>query len=387
MRRLLAAAAVVFLTACGRPPAVDIVLVGGSPPSTVEVRGLPRRDIAAAAGARLTREDWQQILRVQVTQQGAEPIVGAYAAVDGVIRFTPMYGFDAGRSFTVTFDASRIPGADRDEGWRSTPLVKSVAVPRAASERTTSVRQIYPSGAEVPANLLRIYVEFSGPMGRDNALKHIRLLDDKGSEVLAPFLPVEAELWTADRTRFTLLFDPGRVKRGIKPNLDMGRALVEGRRYALVIDGEWLDGAGQPLQAAHRHEFRVGPPIEKALDLAAWQISAPPPGTRSPLVVEFPWPLDHGLLQRAVGVRRDAAEVPGEISIGPGETRWTFTPRDDWKTGEYSLMALSPLEDPAGNRLGRAFEVRKETAPSGEAVYRTFNVSPSTQHSALSTQH
>ena len=86
----------------------------------------------------------------------------------------------------------------------------------------------------------------------------------------------------------------------------------------------------------------------------------------------FPWALDHGLLQRAVGVRRDAAEVPGEISIGPGETRWTFTPRDNWKTGEYSLMALSLLEDPAGNRLGRAFEVREETAPAGEAVYRTF---------------
>jgi hypothetical protein len=43
-------------------------------------------------------------------------------------------------------------------------------------------------------------------------------------------------------------------------------------------------------------------------------------------------------------------------------------------------MALSLLEDPAGNRLGRAFEVREETAPSGEAVYRTFNVSPSTKH-------
>ncbi|CAN5658445.1 hypothetical protein BH18ACI5_BH18ACI5_16100 [soil metagenome] len=142
-----------------------------------------------------------------------------------------------------------------------------------------------------------------------------------GTEIIAPFLPVEAELWTADRTRFTLLFDPGRVKRGIKPTLDMGRALVEGRRYALVIDGEWLDAGGQPLQAGHRHEFRVEPAVEKALDLARWQIDTPAPGTRNPLVVTFPWALDHALLQRAVGVRRDAAEVPGEISIGPGPWR------------------------------------------------------------------
>ena len=178
---------------------------------------------------RLTREDWQQILRVQVTQPGAEPVVGAYAAVDGAdplhadvrIRRRPLVHRHI-RPVTDTRRRSRrglALGAAGEERWRAKGRGSS-APPR--------VRQIYPSGADVPANLLRVYVEFSGPMGRDNALKHIRLLDESGSEVIAPFLPVEAELWTADRTRFTLLFDPGRVKRGIKPNLDHGTRACRG---------------------------------------------------------------------------------------------------------------------------------------------------------------
>jgi hypothetical protein len=373
MRSLLAAVAVITLTACGRSPDINIVLADSGAPSSIEVRGLPRRDINALAAARLSREDWQQILRVQV-RSGAEPVVGTYAALDGAVRFTPMYGLDAGRAFTVTLDAARIPGAAAGDSWRSTPVVQSVTVPRTISERTTTVRQVYPSGDEIPANLLRLYIEFSAPMGRSNALEHIHLLDDSGREIAAPFLPVEAELWTADRTRFTLLFDPGRVKRGIRPNLDMGRALIEGRTYSLTIDEGWVDGAGQRLKAGHRHQFRVGRPVEKPLDHAEWRIAVPAPDSRSPLLVRFPWPLDHGLLPRALGVRREQVDVPGEISIEPGETGWTFTPREPWKAGEYSLLALTLLEDPAGNRIGRAFEAREETAPAGEAVYRTFTV-------------
>ena len=144
--------------------------------------------------------------------------------------------------------------------------------------------------------------------------------------------------------------------------------------YSLVIDEGWLDGAGQPLKAAYRQEFSAGKPIEAALEQGQWEISPPAAGTRNPLVVKFPRPLDHALLQRALGVRRDDVDLPGESAIDSGERRWLFTPRDPWKAGEHQLMALTLLEDPAGNRLGRAFEVRRETAPAEEAVYRKFNV-------------
>ena len=249
-RYLIAAAVLVCATACGRPPLLEISIVGAPAPTAIEVSGLPRADLAALAGATLTRDRWQQIFTVSVAG-AAGPVVGDYTIVDATVRFTPMYGLDAGRSFDVTFDASRIPGADPGDNWRRPPLKKVVSVAGRALARTTVVEHVYPSGGEVTANMLRFYIEFSAPMGRGSALDHIRLVDDAGQEVVEPFLPVDAELWTPDHTRFTLLFDPGRVKRGIKPNRDLGRALIPGKRYALTI--------GERLARWPRREAALGP--------------------------------------------------------------------------------------------------------------------------------
>jgi hypothetical protein len=76
------------------------------------------------------------------------------------------------------------------------------------------------------------------------------------------------------------------------------------------------------------------------------------------LVVTFPSPLDYGLLQRALTVADDrGVRVLGDIRLDAGETRWLFTPFDPWRPGEHRLHASSILEDVAGNRIGRPFEV------------------------------
>jgi hypothetical protein len=62
-------------------------------------------------------------------------------------------------------------------------------------------------------------------MGRTAGLGHIRLVDENGREVVDPFLPLDVAFWNDDRTRFTVFFDPGRVKRGILPNERMGWGL------------------------------------------------------------------------------------------------------------------------------------------------------------------
>ena len=361
------------LSACGGPPTPSIHVDRSQKPTSLEVRGLPRRDIAALHNATLTTEQWQEILRVSL--RGAPmPIAGKYVAESGVIRFTPMYEFDNWRSFEVTLDATKIPGADESEPWRSSRVTQVVAFEGAGVGRATFVRHVYPSGAELPENMLRFYIEFSAPMGRASALDHVRLIAENGDHVIDPFLPVEAEFWTPDRTRFTLFFDPGRVKRGIKPNRDLGRALVRGKRYALVIGERWPDGRAQPLKSSYRHEFTVVPAIEKPLDPRGWKIAPPMPLTRDPLVVTFPWALDYGLLQRALGVRRGGTDVPGEIAIDDGEKRWSFTPRDPWATDNYTLIALTLLEDPAGNRLGRAFEVMQPSSVERDAIEIPFLV-------------
>ena len=89
----------------------------------------------------------------------------------------------------------------------------AVALARARrARRTTVVAQVYPTSDVVPENQLRLYIHFSAPMGLKGGLDYIHLLDDAGSEVKDPFLPLDTEFWNDDRTRYTVFFDPGRAE-------------------------------------------------------------------------------------------------------------------------------------------------------------------------------
>jgi hypothetical protein len=288
-----------------------------------------------------------------------------------------MFPLDAGREYAVVFDASHVPGAATGEQ----PNVQTAVVSRPAErpQPSTTVAAVYPSGDEIPENQLRMYIRFSAPMSHRSGLDYIRLLDDRGEAVVDPFLPLDAEFWNGDYTRFTVFFDPGRVKRGILPNQQMGRALEPGRRYTLVVSQDWRDAHGLPLKTTFSREFLVRAADEHPLDMATWRIEPPSGGSSSPLTVTFPEPLDHGLLLRAVGVERGGTTLEGEVTIEAGETRWTFTPRDPWQPGPHQLVALSFLEDLAGNRIGRAFEVddfeRVDTSAEPERHVLMFRVS------------
>ena len=89
---------------------------------------------------------------------------------------------------------------------------------------------------------------------------------------MPPFLELDEELWSPDGTRFTLLFDPGRVKRGLKPREELGPVLEAGKSYSLVIDRDWLDASGNSLKAGFRKTFRVGPPDETSPDPKTWTV-------------------------------------------------------------------------------------------------------------------
>ena len=176
-----------------------------------------------------------------------------------------------------------------------------------------------------------------------------------------------------------MFFDPGRQKRGILPNQQMGRSLEIGKRYAIVVSRDWRDANGLPLAQEFRKEFRVGAADERPIDVKGWRVAAPHAGTRDALVVTFPEPLDHGLLLRALGVTGgDGKFLDGDVGVDEGEKRWTFTPRDAWRAGTYQLTALAMLEDLAGNRIGRAFEVdnfdRADRTPEPERTTIPFTV-------------
>jgi hypothetical protein len=318
-------------------------------PAAVDVVGLPTPLLRELDRAR-SADEWSGILRVSVGPE-QPPMAGAWAVADRVLRFTPMFPLDPGRSYTVVFTP---PASASGVGV----LRASIALPDRDRTPKTIVSTTYPTGEVVPENQLRLYVHFSAPMGLKGGLDYIHLLDDAGHEVKDPFLPLDAEFWNDDHTRFTVFFDPGRVKRGVRPNEEMGRSLTPGRTYTLVIDAAWPDGAGLPLKEPYRRSFKVGPPDERPLDTRTWKLTTPASGTRDPLIVEFPEALDHGLLLRALGVQSDeGSPLVGQVSVTGGETRWSWSPLEPWYRGPYRLVIFGMLEDLAGNRIGRAFEV------------------------------
>ena len=353
----MTALSAVFLTACSAVSVPDITLDLGNPqhPSVV-VGGLSRRDLAALERAQLPNEAWTALLRVSVVPDDGRPIyvavAGGYAVTGGVVRFTPLFPLDPGRRYNVSFTPAaagagltQIPEASRQ-----------VQMPAAPVTPPTTVAAIYPTGPAVPSNLLRMYLEFSGPMGIRTGQDYVKILDAAGAEMPGALLPLDTDLWNGEHTRFTILFDPGRVKRGILPNRATGRPLEPGVTFTIVVRREWPDAQGKPLASEFRKEYRVGPPIEAPLSTKPWGLAAPPAGSREPLRLTFPSPLDHGLVQRALSVVRGETAIPGEVSVANGETEWRFVPRDAWRPGEYVVSVLPVLEDPAGNRIGHAFE-------------------------------
>jgi hypothetical protein len=362
------AAALLFFAACSDPGPPRIELVTGADSSTVQVAGLTDQQRLKLRETP-SREAWQAMFRV-ATDPEQPPMLGGYAVDGDRIVFTPMFPLDPGRRYHVTFAP---PG--------ETPITATVGLPAIHTTPTTTVAQVFPSGDVIPENQLRFYIHFSAPMGMKGGLDYIHLLDDQGREVKDPFLPLDAEFWNDDRTRYTVFFDPGRQKRGIPVIEAMGRSLTEEKPVTLVVDAGWRDGNGLPLKEPYRRTFKVGPPDERPLDHSAWQISAPAAGMRTPLTVAFPEPLDRGLLLRALGVQgADGRSIAGDITVGVGETAWSFTPREFWKAGTYNLVALGMLEDLAGNRIGRPFEVdqfdRSDKSSEPERTLIPFVVKP-----------
>ena len=339
----------------------------------VLVSGLSRGDLAALE--RASPDKLAAAFRVSVAPEvgrtAAVAIAGRYAVSDGAVRFTPMYPLDPGRRYEVVFD-SAATGASLA---RPLKLSKVVSIPTTGLSAPVRVAEIYPSGPTVPANLLRMYVAFSDSMGSRTGQEYIKILDARGREMPGALLPLDTDLWSGDHTRFTILFDPGRVKRGILPNRTMGRPLRPGARFTIVVGRDWPDAHGLPLASEFRKDYRVGPPIERALATEQWRITPPPAGTRESLRIIFPAPLDHGLLQRALHPFRGTTPIPGDVAIEKNETEWRFVPREPWTAGDYGVSVLPVLEDPSGNRIGHAFETLSpddDTKAAPKGVYFTI---------------
>jgi hypothetical protein len=282
-------------------------------------------------------QGWEHLFVVTVDGQDT-PLFGSYSVENGTLSFRPRFPIAPGVTYRAVFE--------------STPFTLRTPA-TVVTAPATRVAAVYPSSNILPSNQLKLYVTFSAPMQRGNVWPKIHLIDENGKPSTLPFIEFDEELWDRDLQRLTLLFDPGRIKRGVRPNLDMGPVLVEGKRYTLVIDRELPDSHGRPLAETFRREFSISPPERRGVDPKLWRINEPRKGTVDALIIGFDRPLDYALLQHVFTVQG----IAGTGSVARSETEWRFQPDQAWKAGDYSLMIDMTLEDLAGNRIGRPFDV------------------------------
>lgn len=333
--------------------AVVRLTVESGPRGVVSASGLDREQLRAVAAS---PERAGALLKV-VTRNASElpievqpAVIGRYEidAEKGQLTFQPRFPWEPGVRYMAV--VRQPDGAS---------LRKEFGLPAIdPGPPTTSVTRVSPGRDVLPENLLRFYIEFSAPMGRGEAYEHVHLLDERGRALDLPFLELGEELWDPRGTRFTLLFDPGRIKTGVKPREDLGPVLIAGKSYTLVVDAGWHDAAGRPLTSEFRKTFRVTSPDMTSPDPKAWSLNHPADMTRAPLVVRFPEPLDRAMLGRVVVVADAAGKaVPGVVAIGEQENSWSFVPELPWRAGTYQLLVDRALEDNAGNSVARPFEV------------------------------
>ncbi|MCI0660539.1 MAG: hypothetical protein L0220_05640, partial [Acidobacteria bacterium] len=216
-------------------------------------------------------------------------------------------------------------------------------------------------------------------MSLGDAYEHLHLSDESGKVIPKAFLKIDQELWDSSRRRFTLLLDPGRIKRGLRSNLEDGPPLKEGKRYRLVIDKGWRDGNGNQLREGFEKLFRVVDDDRTRPSFQSWKIFAPDAETVDPLRLAIDEPLDHLLLEQMIEViDANGDRQDGQIEIEKYETEWRFKPRDPWRVGNYCVRVDPRIEDLAGNNLRRPFDIdlkeRSSRMPTDGHINLCFRV-------------
>jgi hypothetical protein len=244
----------------------------------------------------------------------------------------------------------------------------TVTVAPASGAPHTRVTGIYPSSRTVPLNLLKIYIQFSAPMRESEAQHAVQVRRaDTGQVLEGVFLPMEPELWDPGRTRLTLLLDPGRIKRGLAPHLEVGYPLTVGVPVVVRVDRAFRDADGISLVDGLERRYDVGAAVRRHVSPSDWRMQPPRTDSLEPLRVEFDRPMDYALLQHSLVVSDGHGRaVDGEVESGEGEMTWTFTPGVRWRQQPYELRVDPRLEDLAGNSLTRVFDrdlSRPEDAP------------------------
>jgi len=316
------------------------------------------------------QEDWREVFPVTTAESDGEiTIDGTYEVSGSTISFAPRFPFSPGVRYHAEFHTEALVN-NYNEIYL--PMVDpatlhlrfSVSPPMVIEP---AVAAIYPSGDILPENLLKFHVYFNSSMTRGEVYDRITLKDRKGNRIEKAFLVMDQEFWDDDMKVVTVLFDPGRIKRGLRPNLEMGPALKAGEVYTLTINAGWKNIGGQKTKHIYEKHFTCVAADRESPKVESW-IVVPPASAQDPLTVHFNEGLDRILLSDALRIiDSNGNAVKGEI-VCNNDSSLQFLPLAPWKKSQYVVSVNPLLEDLAGNNLNRVFdedvssEVRQDKA-------------------------
>ena len=300
----------------------------------------------------------QSILRVTVVRPRAEindnlpDVFGRHQVLEDGIRFIPHFPFQRGLSYRANFDPRPLGRSKFSE-----VLTLEFSLTKDQCAVPTEVKHIFPSSDHLPENLLRFYVWFSNSMQRGRVRAEISLLGPDGEPAPDVLYRAPVELWDRSMQCLTILLDPGRLKRGVGPNRDLGPPLKAGQAYTLAVGAGMTDLAGSQLPETVYKCFRVTDAVREPISVEKWKVAPPVTNSRQPLVLIFPRPLDWALLSHTITIASTSEQsIDGQIVIDQCETRWSFTPILPWDAGCYQIRVASSLEDVCGHSVIAVFD-------------------------------
>jgi hypothetical protein len=299
---------------------------------------------------------YQSVLSVRVVggddnTDDIPEVVGRHQLLGDGLVFFPHFGFEPGTLYRARF------APPHDTAFDScAPLSLDIRL-NLTSTPPSKVLAVFPSGDQLPENLLRIYLSFSESMRRGKADAQISIVGPDGSPTPDILYRAPVELWDREMRCLTVLLDPGRIKRGAGPNRRLGPPLKAGHEYTLIVGAGMTDRLGQHLPETFSKRFRATEAVRKAIEIDEWRVLAPVSGTVEPLQLIFPAALDRGMLDYSIRVvNRQSQPLFGHHEIGRDEKQWSFMPASPWTVGEYRVVVSSELEDVCGNDLFGPFD-------------------------------
>ncbi len=329
-----------------------------------EVSGTVKLDISSMPDQ--SKEISYEALALFVKNEGEEyvsnAIQGQYTRDGDYLVFKPYFPFERGMTYVVRTENSNPT---------STYSYQSFQIGKKKKLEEAKVVSIYPSASQLPENLLRFFIYFNTPMKKGQALKHIQLVDGDGNVDDHAFMEFKQELWSADGKRLTLLFDPGRIKRGVSTNRLRGPALQQGKQYKLSILDTWQDVYGQELSAKTSKDIEVVNAYRQHLKVIDWRLQKPRVNSLDSMTIHFDRIIDHALIQSMIKLEDGTNKaVAGFWEVLAEERIIRFLPEKKWKKGNYRIVIDSCLEDVAGNNFQNLLDHNKTDKENNSEDYQ-----------------